>query len=131
MNSATSRIISGIFYVGAVYDGVLGLAFLCFPLRLLDAVGVPPPNHPGYIQFPAALLVVFALMFLSIASDPAGKRSLIPYGVLLKVSYCGIVFWYWVAGSVSFVWKPFAVADLIFLFLFLWAYFAAGKGSMS
>jgi len=129
MSDMKSRAISVLYYVSAIYDGVLGLAFLAFPLRLLDAVGVPGPNHPGYIQFPAALLVVFALMFLSIAGDPERNRNLMPYGILLKVCYCGVVFWYWYLDRVSFIWKPFAVADLIFGILFLWAYSAITKAA--
>jgi hypothetical protein len=115
------KLISSLFYITAVYDGVLGIAFLLFPTSLLEAFKVAAP-HPGYIQFSAALLVIFALMFLSIARRPQRNRNLIPYGILLKVSYCGVVFWYWVEGGIPFIWKPFAIFDALFGLLFLWAY---------
>ena len=34
----------------------------------------PPPNHWAYVQFPAALLVIFALMFVAIASAPRHEQ---------------------------------------------------------
>jgi hypothetical protein len=66
-------------------------------------------------EFPAALLIVFALMFLAVARNPVANRNLIPYGMLLKVSYCGVIFFHWFASGMPDMWKPFAVADLVFL----------------
>jgi hypothetical protein len=79
------------------------------------------------VQFPAALLVVFALMFLAVARDPERNRNLIPYGILLKVAYCGIVTYYWIVTGVPDMWKPFAAADFAFLVGFAWAYAALGR----
>ena len=114
--------ISWLFALSALHDGGLGIGFLLFPAALFARFGVGPPNHFGYVQFPAALLIVFALMFLAIARDPAGKRLLIPYGALLKISYSGIVLWYWIRTGLPGMWKPFAVIDVVFLALFAWAY---------
>lgn len=119
--AASTKLISALFYTSALYDGVLGIAFLLFPTSLLEASKVAPP-HPGYIQFPAALLIIFALMFVSIARSPQQCRNLMPYGILLKVSYCGVVFWYWIASAIPFIWKPFAIFDAAFGILFVWAY---------
>ena len=38
---------------------------------------------------------MFALMFIAIARNPVANRGMIVYGILLKLSYCGLVFWYW------------------------------------
>jgi hypothetical protein len=110
-----------LFAIAAVYDGVLGLLFLIFPTTVFGWFNVAPPNHPGYVQFPAALLIIFALIFLDIARDPVRRRSLIIYGILLKISYSGLVFFYWATAGVPDMWKPFAFADLLFLLLFVWA----------
>ena len=118
--------IAPLFVIAALYDGVLGLAFLVRPAAIFSRLGVTPPNHVGYVQFPAALLIIFALIFASIAWSPAGNRGLIPYGVLLKLSYCGIVFYYWGEGSLSWIWRPFAVCDLAFIVLFVGAYLLLG-----
>jgi hypothetical protein len=114
--------ISLLFIIAALYDGLLGILFLFAGGRVFEWLGVTPPNHPGYVQFPAALLVVFALMFYAIARNPLVNRNLIPYGMLLKVSYCSVVFFHWFAAGIPNMWKPFAIFDLAFLGLFIWAY---------
>lgn len=111
-----------LFWIAAAYDGILGAVFLVAPGALFAALNVTPPNHFGYVRFPAALLIVFALMFIAVAMKPAGNRNLIPYGILLKVSYCSVAFGYWFTQDIPFMWKPFAVIDLAFLVLFYLAY---------
>ncbi len=111
-----------LFWVAAVYDGVLGLAFLIAQRSLFAWLNTPAPNHPGYDAFPAALLVVFGLLFAAVAASPEANRNLIPFGMMLKVSYCAVVFWYWFTEGLPNMWKPWAVADLIFLALFAAAY---------
>jgi hypothetical protein len=108
--------------LAALYDGVLGLAFLFSAPTVFQWYAVVPPNHMGYVQFPAALLIVFAILFFNLAKDPEKNRNLIIYGALLKVSYCSIVFYYWAATDIPNMWKPFAVFDLLFLLLFIAAY---------
>jgi hypothetical protein len=108
-----------LFYVSAVYDGVLGLAFVFFWPWVFQFFDVTPPNHGGYVQFPALLLVIFGVMFLRIARDPDANRDLIAYGIGLKAAYCGLVFWYQFTAGVPAMWIPFAWLDLLFLGLFV------------
>lgn len=119
--------ISGLFYLAALYDGILGLAFLVAPLAVYAWFAVTPPNHVGYVHFPAALLLVFSLMFLNIARQPLINRNLIPYGVLLKVSYCAVVFYHWFSAGIPDMWKSFAIVDACFGGLFIWAYIILGR----
>ena len=116
------RAITAFFIVAAIYDGLLGAAFLFGSGVLFQWFGVTPPNHPGYVQFPAALLIVFAIMFMAIALNPVGNRDLIPYGILLKVSYCGVILFYWFTTGLPGMWKPFCIFDLVFLIAFAWAW---------
>ena len=118
--------ISLLYYVAMIYDGVLGLAFLFAASAVFNMYGVTPPNHFGYVQFPGALLIVFALMYLAIARDPVRNRNLVPYGALLKVAYCAVVFYHWIASGIPGMWKPFAIIDLVFLVLFIWSYSVIG-----
>ena len=60
----TSRF-SILFYVAALFDGVLGVGFLLAAPGLFERLGIPPLEHYGYIHFAAALLIVFALLFLA------------------------------------------------------------------
>jgi hypothetical protein len=118
-----SRILFGL---AAFYDAVLGIAFLVGPWTVYHQLEVTPPNHWGYVQFPAALLLIFAVMFVAIARDPVGNRGLILYGIGLKVAYCAVAFGYWFGSGIPGMWKPFAIADLVMLILFVWAYAALG-----
>lgn len=113
-----------LFAIAAIYDLALGVFFLVAAPWAYETAGVTPPNHWGYIHFPAALLIVFGFMFFAIAARPNQNRNLIPYGVGLKVAYCAVVFGHWFAAGLPGMWKPFAVVDLVMAVLFLWAYAA-------
>lgn len=126
---STERSIKFLFAFAGVYDGLLGAAFLVAPAALFAAFGVTPPNHYGYVQFPAAILVIFALMFFAVAASPRSNRNLIPYGILLKVAYCGTVFGYWLSSGLPTMWKPFAVCDAVFALLFFLAWRQLGAGN--
>lgn len=120
------RWIQGLFGFSALYDGVLGVLFIVVPWWAFQTFEVTPPNHWGYVQFPAALLLVFAVMFTVIARNPTGNRGLIPYGIGLKLAYCAIVFVYWGTSGIPGMWKPFAIIDLLMLVAFVWAFIALG-----
>jgi hypothetical protein len=111
-----------LFALAAAYDGVLGLLFLAAPGYPFEVFHVTPPNHLGYVQFPAALLMIFGLMFVVIALDPAKNRDLILYGILLKVAYCGVTLAHWLATDIPWIWKPFTIIDVVMGVLFVWAY---------
>lgn len=124
------RASKALFTIAAIYEGLLGATFLVGGIALFQWLGITPPNHPGYVQFPAALLFVFGIMFANIAANPVRNRNLIPYGILLKVSYCGVVIFHWVASGIPWIWKPFCIADLVFLALFAWAWIELGKDAL-
>jgi len=114
--------IRGLFAVAALYDGLLGALFVVAPAWAFTQFGVTPPNHFGYVQFPAALLLIFALLFFNIARDPHRHAPLILYGVLLKIAYCSVTLTYWLSEGIPWIWKPFAVIDLVMLALFVAAW---------
>ena len=113
-----------LFVVAAIYDGLIGVTGLLFPGLAFEVFAVTPPNHFGYVQFPAALLLVFAAMFYRVARDPISNRFLMLYGIALKAAYSGIVFYYMVATGIPTMWVPWAWVDLAFLVLFYmsWLY---------
>lgn len=116
-----------LFAASGVYDALLGLAFLLFGLQVFQFAGVTPPNHIGYIQFPALLLILFGIMFLQIAAGPEARREWIPFGMGLKCSYFGVVFWHQLHGGVPMLWLPWAWADLAFFLLFFAAWWHLRK----
>ncbi len=111
-----------LFAITGVYDLGIGVAFLFFGPQLFDFAGVPPPNHWGYIQFGCLMLGVFGLMFFAVAYDPVANRNLIPYGMLLKLSYTGLVAYYWATTDCPWLFKPFAIVDALMFVLFVVAY---------
>lgn len=116
------RWIKLLFVVSAIYDGLLGAAFLFFGTEIFHRAGVVLPNHMGYIQFPALILILFGVMFLRIAQGPLARREWIPFGIGLKAAYCGVVFGHRLQGDIPALWIPWAWADLIFLLLFFAAW---------
>ena len=116
-----------LFIISGLYDGILGIVFFLASPAIFNHYGIPQPNHPGYVQFSALLLVIFALMFFAVAAKPYANRNLIPYGILLKLSYSGTVFCYWAKEGVPGLWKPFAFIDLVFVVMFVWGMRASLK----
>jgi len=121
--------VSPLFWIAAAYDGVLGALFLAAPGSVFEHFKIEPPNHVGYVQFPAALLIIFALIFATIARDPIANRGQIVYGILLKVAYCSLAAYYWFTTDIPIIWKPFALIDLVMGILFVIAYFSVSKKS--
>jgi hypothetical protein len=115
-------VVRPLFVVAGLYDLVIGLTFLFFGPRLFETTGVPQPNHWAYIQFGSLLLMIFGAMFFAVAYDPAANRNLIPFGMLLKLSYTGLVAYYWATTDCPTLFKPFAVIDAVMLVLFYLAY---------
>ncbi len=114
--------VRALFAIAGFYDAIIGLAFLVAGPQIFEAAGVPSPEHWGYIQFGALLLVIFGAMFFAVAHDPVGNRNLMPYGMLLKLAYCGVAGSYWLTSGCPFLFKPFVVIDAIMFVLFLLAY---------
>ena len=114
------------FAASALYDGILAVVFLFFGVAMYDYFGIERPNHMGYLHFPALLLIVFALMYWQIATDPGKYRDLMPYGIGLKISYSTVVFYYWATSGIPTMWIPFAWIDLVFLIIFVQAWRKVG-----
>jgi uncharacterized membrane protein YhaH (DUF805 family) len=115
-----------LFALTALYDGLLGLLFLIAPGYPFERFDVTPPNHIGYVQFPAAVLLIFALMFVRIALDPRRHRDLILYGFLLKVAYVAVSGWHWFSAGIPGMWKPLTMIDAVTAVLFVVAYMLLG-----
>lgn len=116
-----------VFFASGIYDGLLGLAFFLAPAAVFRAAQVTPPNHFGYVRFPALILLIFGVMFLRIAADPVARREQILYGMALKLSYFSLVFWYQLHGGIPALWVPFAWADVAFFLLFFAGWRATAK----
>ncbi|HUO97361.1 MAG TPA: hypothetical protein VMU01_01755 [Rhizomicrobium sp.] len=115
------RWIKSLFVIAGIYDVVLGLGMLVASSQIAHLASIALPD-PGYVEFPALLVALFGIMFLHVAGNPAARRVLIPYGMGVKASYSGVVFWHQLTGSVAALWIPLAWADFAFLVLFFFAW---------
>jgi hypothetical protein len=124
-----------IFGFAAIYDFAIGAWVIFAGAQMFEVTHIPAPQHWGYVQFCALLLMTFGLMFTAVAIDPVQHRNLIPFGALLKASYCGVVGYYWIwelklrginAGTVENplpdIFKWFVYADALMFFIFCLAY---------
>ncbi len=107
------------FVLAAAYDFILGLLFLVAYPAIYARFGVTLPNHPGYVQFAAAVVAIFGIGFWYVARAPERNRDIIKLGVLLKLAYSGIVLGWWFRGQMPSMWVPFAWADLAFMLAFI------------
>ena len=108
-----------LFLIAALYDFVLGVVFLLWFKSIYTYFGVTLPNHDGYIQFAAGVVMAFGVGFWFVAQAPERNRDIIKMGVLLKLAYSGTVLGHYFLGSIPGVWVPFAWLDLVFLVLFI------------
>lgn len=118
MSIRTARLLFG---AAALYDGLIAGFFLVSTDAALKLAGAPEAGHPGYFHFPAAMLLIFAYMFLRLALAPIANYNLIQYGILLKIAYSGTVAYHALTEGVGVVWLIFAGLDLLFLIAFAWA----------
>ena len=107
------------FRVAAVYDIVLGALFLVARDALYARFGVPPANHPAYVQFAAAVVLIFGIGFWLVAGAPERNRDIIKLGVLFKLAYASVVLGWWFQGRMPGMWVPFAWIDLGFVGAFV------------
>jgi hypothetical protein len=115
------------FAASALYDAAVALLFLYIGSPIYDSFGIQRPNHDGYLQFPALLILVFSAMYWRIATDPVKFRDLMPYGIGLKISYSAVVLYHWFFGSIPSVWMPFAWIDVAFIVIFFRAWRRVGN----
>jgi hypothetical protein len=108
-----------LFVAAAAYDLCLGAVYGLFYTSLYARFGIALPNHPAYVQLPAALIAIFGIGFWFVAREPVRNRDLIVLGVLLKLAFAGVVFYHRFFGAIPDMWVPFAVFDTLFMLAFV------------
>jgi hypothetical protein len=113
--------VSPLFVFAALYDIVLGLIYGLAFRPIYARFGIALPNHDGYVQLPAALILVFGVGFWFVARAPERNRDLIKLGIGMKAAFCAVVLGHYFLASIPAMWIPFALADLLFGIAFLMA----------
>lgn len=108
------------FLVAALYDILLGAAFLVAGERILTAIGMALPPHIAYIQLAAVFIIVQGLSYWLVFREPLGNAGIVTVGVAYKASYAGLALYYLVIGQLpSVFFIPWAVIDVLFLIGFV------------
>ena len=119
MISDATRQVSGwraFFLVAALYDVVLGAAFVVAGEPILSAIGMALPPHIAFIQLAAIFIFVQGLSYALVFLDPSGNLGIVRVGVAYKAAYAGLALWYLVIGILpSLFFVPWALIDLAFL----------------
>jgi len=125
------KAIKVLFWIAALYDLILGLAFGLFYQPIYARFGVELPNHPGYVQLSAMFIFIIGVGFYLVARNPRENRQIILLGILMKIGFCLVVFSHLFFGTVPPIYVPFAVLDFLFLVSFLPAYAAIRKMALT
>ena len=109
-----------LFLIAAIYDLVLGLAFLFFYKLIYQTLNIPLPQYPAYISLSAAFVFVLGIAYYMVYQNLYANRDLVKIGTIYKVAYALVVFYYFFFETLphnSFL--IFGFIDLIFLGLFI------------
>jgi hypothetical protein len=120
------------FLVAALYDLLLGAAFVVLGEQLLSAIGMELPPHVAYIQLAAVFIFVQGLSYALVYRDPLGNLGIVRVGIAYKAAYAGLALWYLVIGLLpSVFFLPWAAIDVAFLVGFVLFLRAAARGATS
>lgn len=112
-----------LFLMAALYDGVLGVAFLLFYEPIFDALGVDPPDHASYVHLTAGYVAVQGLGYYFVWRNMLRNVDIVKVGAVYKFVYVAVAVYYLMSGELLhniFAWfAAFDVAFLIGFVLFL------------
>ena len=109
-----------LFLIAAVYDIILGVAFLFFWKFVYDFLNISYPEQPAYISLSAAFVLVIGVAYYMIYRNIYANRDLVKIGVFYKLAYFLVTVYYLFFSSVPHVvFLYFGIIDFIFLLLFV------------
>ena len=132
MNPIKEKYYRSLFAVAAIYDIVLGIAFIFFRHPIYGALGISDklPAFGGYVTLLGAFVLVLGVAYGLISrGDLRQNADLILVGALYKAAYATTAFYYWAHGNLPHVafGAVFGVADVIFLVLMAECYWSLEK----
>lgn len=120
-----------VFFIAAVYDIVLGLAFLFAHPWLYGALGLALPTEPAYLHTAAAFVLVQGIMYVLVWGDMVRNRDLALAGAIYKAAYASVAFYHWTLGDLPHpLFGLFGIIDVGFLLLFV-AFLGAVRNELS
>ena len=84
--------------IGAVYDGVFGIAILAFTGPASRLLGIPLPDDPFYLHLNGVFLLILAGLYGAAAAAPERYRAIPPISAGGRVLGCALFAQAFVAG---------------------------------
>lgn len=117
-----------VFVIAAIYNIGLGLGFTFLYKPILDVLDVAEPYNDSFITLAAVLVAVQGFAYLFVWKNVSGNTDLIRVGILYKAGYAAVALYYLAVGDLlHWIFFALAVADIVFLLLFVGALKAIGS----
>lgn len=108
------------FLVAALYDIILGAGFFFLYGPLFETLGIALPNNISYIHLTAAFVFVQGVGYWFVFQDPDANRGIVKLGVVYKIAFAGLAFYYAAIGElVHSLFLVFGALDVLFLIGFV------------
>lgn len=132
METSRLKYYKGLFLLVAVYDIILGIIFMFFNKSTFELLGIPEklPEFEGYLTLIGVYVLILGIAYYLIYRGNLQKnRDLILIGILYKLGYCAVTFYYFMIGNIPHILflALFGVIDFIMFLLMLECYNTIGK----
>jgi hypothetical protein len=105
-------------WVGALYDGILGVAFVFLGPTLFSMFKITPPNHWAYTELAGGFVFVLGVM-QAVAAIGDINRRLVWFSIAFKAVYCGVVYYHAALGDIPGLWVVLAACDTVWFAMYL------------
>jgi hypothetical protein len=131
METSRLKYYKGLFLLVAVYDIILGIIFMFFSKSTFELLGIPEklPEFEGYLTLIGVYVLILGIAYYLIYRGNLQKnRDLILIGILYKLGYCAVTFYYFMIGNIPHILflALFGVIDFIMFLLMLECYNTIG-----
>jgi hypothetical protein len=103
--------------------GILMVGPLYFTYHLVARLDPPPVTHPEFYYGFVGVVLVWQFVYIAVGSDPARFRPFMILALLAKLSYVLTIAVLCLQGRISSAGAVTAIPDMIFVVLFLIAFF--------
>jgi hypothetical protein len=112
-------------FATAVMNMLAAGAFIPAAASLRAAAGFPEGGHPLYLVTAGMFVLLFGLGYLWAAVAGRPERLFIALAAVGKLSFFGLLVWFWATGALPVRAPVLGAADLVFGLLFLAWLFSA------
>lgn len=106
---------TGFFWLAAIYDVLLGLAFFAGYQHIYGWAGIALPNHPAYVQLPALWIAIMGIADVFVASDLVRNRAIVTIRILMKLAFSVLCIYYYALGQLPGLFLTIAIGNVVFL----------------